>query len=267
MRPFQVLLLITFAFFACHHTLATATEIIPSKSSALTSPDSTVLDLRPHAGRFLRIANAAEAGNDAEDDPELDSTDTEERGILSSIQSKISSMKEKFSMSRKWRKWANTGQSDDAVKKELGLEGLSGTALTTHKNYKYYQKFAYKAEGLKLNGWVYDDISTYDVWKMLGLEKMIEKGVNFKNTPEYRTYQRYVRKYDDSNAIAPERHTLKFTGSDQEKMAKTDVWIAENRPKWFVKKMLGLKGMQKKQRVNDPDYKYYERYLQATGQH
>ncbi|KAG7385576.1 hypothetical protein PHYBOEH_008990 [Phytophthora boehmeriae] len=260
---FHVVLLTAFLLLA----LVTVKDFARAKTTAVGLPKtrsilSTVAtDDGVNATRRLRSANNIETEDDV--GSALESTDAEDRGIFSSIGSKLTKAKEKLKMSAKWRSWAIKGEKDDYVKKALGLEGLSGTALTSHKNYKYFQKFTYKKEGRQLDRWIYDDVPTYNVWKKLGLDNVPREQIS--KTPQYKTYVRYVNKYADDYLWYPEKHSIKFIGSPLEKTAKAEIWAKGRRSKSFVKKMLGLKDMQKKQRQNDPDYEYYKHYLSIVG--
>ncbi|KAG7388736.1 hypothetical protein PHYBOEH_007759 [Phytophthora boehmeriae] len=210
----------------------------------MVSPDIPPLDRSTAPGydrirreRSLRVDKTTRA--DGEHHPASGTADIEDRGFLSSLQLKLSSAKENVLLSSKAREWANNGKADDYVKSALGLEGLSGTALTSHKNFKYFQKFQSKLESRKVNGWLYDDVPSYDVWIKLGLDKIPEDKI--KSTTEYKTYKRYVNTYADHYEYFPQKHALKFTGTNAEKTAKT------------------------KQRQHDPEYKYFEYFLKLTG--
>ncbi|OWZ10610.1 RxLR effector protein, partial [Phytophthora megakarya] len=119
--------------------------------------------------RLLRIA-ASVSGD--EEKTTLNSIEGEDRGILSSLRSKVVSAKEKVSMSMKLKRWAKNDESLDEVQKLLSMEGLSGTALTSHKNYKYLKQYLYNRQGEELKHMVFQDLSTFEVWKKLGLDTL-----------------------------------------------------------------------------------------------
>ncbi|OWZ05067.1 Avirulence (Avh) protein [Phytophthora megakarya] len=66
-------------------------------------------------------------------------------------------------------RWADKHKSDDFVKGKLKLNGLSGDALTGHKNYKFFEKFVFLKEYNRLRAWEKAGASTFAVWTELGL--------------------------------------------------------------------------------------------------
>ncbi|KAG7386064.1 hypothetical protein PHYBOEH_008793 [Phytophthora boehmeriae] len=157
------------------------TECALAKSALVVSPkklSTSSIDSGLTSRRRLRTNNNI-------DSDKLDAAKTEDRGIFSSIQTTLSKAKEKASMALKRTSWVNKGLSDDEALKKLGMEGLSGVKLTSHPNYKYFQKFQYKKEGRQLDNYVFDDVPTYDVWKKLGLESVHRD--KLATTTEYKT--------------------------------------------------------------------------------
>ncbi|KAL4152389.1 hypothetical protein PRNP1_009320 [Phytophthora ramorum] len=105
---------------------------------------------------------------------------------------------EKLGKNVKVRWWLETEKTDDYVLKALNLKGLRGSDLTTNANYKYFLKFAKKAESYRLNKWLRKDFPTYQVWKELGLQGVRTVELNqIKNTKNFRIYKRYVNEFDD----------------------------------------------------------------------
>ncbi|OWZ05604.1 RxLR effector protein [Phytophthora megakarya] len=65
-------------------------------------------------------------------------------------------------------RWADADKSDDFVKQKLKLNGLSGDALKSNKNYKYFKQFVDIKEGNQRDVWLKQEVSTSDVWTKLG---------------------------------------------------------------------------------------------------
>ncbi|OWY96996.1 RxLR effector protein, partial [Phytophthora megakarya] len=125
--------------------------------------------------------------------PSIDSAlpnvkDSDERGILSNLKTNLGD----------WSKttyWAVLGKSDDYVKKKLGLQTLTGTALTNHPNYRLLTKFRYKIEGRMLGTWFEERLTLNGAWARLKLNQVDQTRV--MQTDAYKTYMRYVQMYDD----------------------------------------------------------------------
>ncbi|OWZ14408.1 hypothetical protein PHMEG_00012123 [Phytophthora megakarya] len=190
----------------------------------------------------------------------IDEVDTskEDRGIFSSIKYNVAN-------AAKLEFWVSGGKSDNYVIKRLGMDGLTGTALTSHPNYQILQKFRYKHEGRKLDGWLWGDQLTLDgAWVRLGLDKVSSSSV--MNTDAYRTYVRFVRKYDDlvyDNGFF--RPPTVYGGNDAQMRAKVIVWAGERRPTWYVKQMLQLGNLEKAKMNADPDLTYFYLFLRMKN--
>ncbi|OWY90163.1 RxLR effector protein, partial [Phytophthora megakarya] len=145
----------------------------------------------------------------------------------------------------------------------LGLQTLTGTALTNHPNYRLLAKFRYKVEGRMLDKWYDHGVTLHGAWTRLGLDRISQSTV--MQSDAYKTYVRYVRRYDGQiywhkNSIF--EPPIEYGGSHAELMAKVKVWAAADRPKWYVKEMLQL---EKATMKTDPDYKYYLKFLELRG--
>ncbi|OWZ02183.1 Avirulence (Avh) protein [Phytophthora megakarya] len=166
----------------------------------------------------------------------------------------------------KLKRWAKNDKSLDEVQKLLSMEGLSGTALTSHKNYKYLKQYLYNRQGEELKHMVFQDLSTFEVWKKLGLDTLSKNPtVILKDTEKYNLYKRYVNYFDKDYSLTPSDHKLKFDGSIAEKTAKVEIWAEKRVSVEHVKEMLGLRKLGLKQLERDPDYPFYVMYLKKTG--
>lgn len=148
-------------------TLTTADEVSQIKITSVTSPDERFNGAV--GGRLLRTSNTIDS----------DPTNSEEKALPSFITSRIT----------RWRikTWITAKKSDNYVKRVLGMEGLTGAALTSHPKSKTYQKF-------KLGDWLKKDTSTAQVWDDLGMAALREADV--PNADGFGTYFLYMLAYD-----------------------------------------------------------------------
>eukprot|EP00644_Phytophthora_capsici_P000574 jgi/Phyca11/21370/fgenesh1_pg.PHYCAscaffold_93_\ len=150
----------------------------------------------------------------------------EERGLWTELKSGVKTA---------W--WSRTGKSDAYVKAKLKLTGLDDAAMKSNKNYHTYQVYLYKAEGLKLDKWVYENMDTPSkVWNRFGLDQMTS--AQRKGSPKLQTYEHFVKKYDD--AVYKHGFAFHFPESKPEMESTLRIWGATNRPESYVKKLLKI---------------------------
>uniref|UniRef100_H3GN01 RxLR effector protein n=1 Tax=Phytophthora ramorum TaxID=164328 RepID=H3GN01_PHYRM len=171
--------------------------------------------------------------------------------------------------------WLETEKTDDYVLKALNLKELRGSDLTKNANYKYFLKFAKKAESYRLNKWVRKKFSTYQVWKELGLQKVrtVEQLNQIRNTKEFGIYKRFVNEFDDDvlRSVAgynPPKVVVDRGAPKAEMTARVEIMAEAKRPMVYAKLALGLtvpgkpgvtlKGEALK---NHDDYGYFELFL------
>ncbi|KAG6616557.1 putative secreted RxLR effector protein [Phytophthora cinnamomi] len=197
-----------------------------------------------NGNRLLRVAGT-------------DSSDAEDRGLISSVKSITSNIK----TSTKTSYWAKVGRTNAQVREKLGLVGLTGKALAEHPNYGAYSSFLYKQEGEKLNRWLSDNKQTEDVWKSLRLDQMTAKQREVSDA--LRIYKRYALKFDnkvDHNLDSLfERAVSVGKNSDDEMAVKIRLWVDKGRTPYFVRRVLGLP------RKNYENDKYFKAFMIASG--
>ncbi|ETP23265.1 hypothetical protein F441_03595 [Phytophthora nicotianae CJ01A1] len=164
MRPTQALVATLIVLFVCSNAILAARS--PKMSTI-------VADQR----RLLKSDHIIEAENET----------AAERGFWSTLGKNI-----------KVLYWLETRQADDAVMKKLHLDGLSGPALTAHKNYKFYEKFAKMALDIRLSKRLQKDTSTYRVWTELGFGKLTKASdlAGIIGSDNFQIYARYVTRFD-----------------------------------------------------------------------
>ncbi|KAL4170193.1 hypothetical protein KRP22_011097 [Phytophthora ramorum] len=144
--------------------------------------------------------------------------------------------------------WLETEKTDDYVLKALNLKGLSGSDLTKNDNYKYFLKFAKKAESYRLNKWLRNDFPTYEAWKELGLQKVrtIEQLNQIRNTKEFGIYKRFVNEFDDyvyRSMVAgynPPKVMVVSGAAKAEMTARVEIMAEAKRSEAYAKVALGL---------------------------
>ncbi|OWZ08144.1 RxLR effector protein [Phytophthora megakarya] len=245
MRPYQVLL------------VTVVIVLVSNVYTAATEPKLAPTDIHSRT-RSLRIIKSSER---------IDASSTEERAVLSTLRNKFNDLGNEFKVIR----WATSGKSDNYVLNKLGLKGLSGTALKTHKNYKIYESFLDNVIKHQLTKWVTEGRSTSTVWGILGLDKVPVK--NLVTTKEFVVYFRYVKLFD-SEAMRnwglsklPEMVGLSKT----EMTVKSRIW-AQTRTgakttkeakhiDAYVKMALELEGLSDRAIKKSSNYIYYKSYL------
>ncbi|KAG6584771.1 RxLR effector protein [Phytophthora cinnamomi] len=156
--------------------------------------------------------------------------------------------------------WSATGQSEDYVKAALGLKGLKESALKTHPNYKYLEKFRYKAEGRMLDVWFEDGYSTQSIWEYYKLENIPE--AQLATNAGFKIYYRYAKMYD--SAIFNHKNSIfeppiYYGGTPRELNVKVRIWAEKHRPRWYVEEMLEIDSATRK---NNP---YFQKFLELRG--
>ncbi|KAH7481933.1 hypothetical protein KRP22_011103 [Phytophthora ramorum] len=144
--------------------------------------------------------------------------------------------------------WLETEKTDDYVLKALKLKGLSGSDLTKNDNYKYFLKFARKAESNRLNKWLRKDFPTYEAWKELGLQKVrtIEQLNQIRSTKEFAVYKRYVNEFDDyvyRSMVAgfnPPKVMVARGAPEAEMTARVEIMAEAKRSEAYAKLALGM---------------------------
>ncbi|GMF28859.1 unnamed protein product [Phytophthora lilii] len=155
--------------------------------------------------------------------------------------------------------WLQAGKSIKYVKKELGLRGLTESALLASPKYKFYEKYVSR----QLDEWLKEGRSglpTHVVWSDLGLSRVV-------TADAYNVYVRYANMYDDQlyQLVRSGSEPLIVVGgfSEIEMIAKVRLWAEAKRPKWYVKKLLGIEN---KSEAKVATNEYYQLYLKLTQQ-
>ncbi|OWZ01218.1 RxLR effector protein, partial [Phytophthora megakarya] len=180
--------------------------------------------------RSLRVDNSGDGRGD-----------TEER--VGNIFSKVSN----FFKNNNAIRWADAAKSDDFVKKKFKLTGLSGVALTGHKNYKHFEKFVEIKTSNQLDAWLKADKSTVAVWRELGLGSIStwDDLMNAAHTDAFKIYQRYVDSFDNNAVInaAFKGKPIPVWSSDTswtERIARMVNWKANKKSEKHIMLMLGF---------------------------
>ncbi|KAG7380806.1 hypothetical protein PHYPSEUDO_006766 [Phytophthora pseudosyringae] len=122
-------------------------------------------------GRFLlltafalltTLARSADSGAGRQLLRVADATDAEERGLP--VPSFIKSGVTKWKTNARVSSWIKKQRSDKYVLTKLGLNGLTGEALTKNANFETFQKF-------KVGGWLKQRATTTEAWDNLGLDR------------------------------------------------------------------------------------------------
>ncbi|POM74916.1 Avirulence protein (Avh) [Phytophthora palmivora] len=148
--------------------------------------------------------------------------------------------------------WREMGKSDEYVKKKLGLQGLSGEELTSHKNYPRFVKHLDTVEKHKLWDIARGGFSTYS------------KG----NTEAFRIYKRFVGIFDENmdntlhSGYKPPKKIDK-NATPIEMYARAQVWAESKTDDVYVRMILGLENVKNDKLVMKPTYKYYKHYRDA----
>ncbi|KAE8966549.1 hypothetical protein PR003_g29399 [Phytophthora rubi] len=230
-RLTKLLLVVTASIFATSCAIATESDR-DEFSSVVGGSDN----------RRILLRGAAEAGADNED-----------RGL--------------FSWAR-LQYWLETGTSKSDVKKALGLAGLEDDALKAAPNFIYYEDFVYARRGRILENWLDNGITTQRVWRHYGLP-VDDIPAALKGTDNYKNFMRYAKMEDDkifNLKNSDKKVTIERGGSPAEMEAKLDTWVLAKRPNWYVKYMLDLDHRARNAYLNSKYYRYYEKFLERTGQ-
>ncbi|KAF4147618.1 hypothetical protein GN958_ATG03191 [Phytophthora infestans] len=222
--------------------------LVPLVTVFMTAAESGRLNTPHYYERLLRGTNKAET----------DPFDTEERGVFSSIKSMGTSIK-------KWAKtkyWAETGKSDDYVKQKLGLRDVPEAALKSSPKYKVYQQFLHKQEGVQMDDKIRSGMQTETFWNDLGLSGI--DAARRESTDAYRKYVRFTNRFDskaEGRMFSQFEMIVKPGKTDEEVTTRMKTWAASDRSPTFAKRMLGLNGLGKDKRKEEPLNKYFEYFL------
>ncbi|ETN13629.1 hypothetical protein PPTG_08384 [Phytophthora nicotianae INRA-310] len=102
------------------------------------------------------------------------------------------------------------------------------------------QEFVTKAEEYRLNKWLTNGETTYDVWTKLKLEDIPIDELN--QFPAFKTYVKYAQQFDDDayrNWRAYD-HPQMVGNSEKEMSVKLWLWAEHKRPDEYVRMALGL---------------------------
>ncbi|KAL4170191.1 hypothetical protein KRP22_011095 [Phytophthora ramorum] len=183
---------------------------------------------------------------------------------------------EKLGKNAKVRWWLETEKTDDYVLKALNLKGLTGSDLTKNANYKYFLKFAKKAESNRRAMWLRKDFPTYQVWKELGLQRVrtVEQLNQIRNTKVFAVYKRYVNEFDNyvyRSMVAgynPPKVMVARGAPKAEMTARVEIMAEAKRSELYAKVALGLtvpgrRGTTLKGEAlkKHDDYGYFELFL------
>ncbi|OWZ18212.1 RxLR effector protein [Phytophthora megakarya] len=142
-------------------------------------------------------------------------------------------------------RWAEAGKSDDFVKKQLKLRGLSGDALKAHKNYNYFERFEGRRDVIRLERWMTTEASTYSVWTQQGLGYIntwddLKKAMD---TDAFKLYMSYGKYFDTIAHLNMAIKPVPVIGSDaswMEKVVRILSWKHTDKPEEYVMKILGF---------------------------
>ncbi|KAH7489213.1 Secreted RxLR effector protein [Phytophthora ramorum] len=152
-------------------------------------------------------------------------TDEEERGILTGVK-----------MAVKTTYWAQMQKSEDFVKKALKLDGLTKGAMKANPKYKYYQKYVYKAQGVEMDNWAFNEVNPTTIWNKLGLGTM--SVAQREGSDALKIYARYARKYD--SVVYHSGYKAYTPSTDAEMDVLLRVWAQADRSTDYVRKRLGI---------------------------
>ncbi|OWZ05068.1 RxLR effector protein [Phytophthora megakarya] len=174
-------------------------------------------------------------------------------------------------MESKVVRWADADKSDDFVKQKLKLNGLSGDALKSNKNYKYFKQFVDIKEGNQRDVWLKQEVSTSDVWTKLGFGnvKTQEELTKASGTDAFQVYLRYADSVDN-RAVAKSYNkeeivpVISVDSSWAEKKARMESWVKANKPAAYVMMVLGLHDLSPAAVKSNKNLKLFAEYLQTN---
>lgn len=141
--------------------------------------------------------------------------------------------------------WAETGASDGYVRKALKLTNLDEAAVKSNKYYAYYVD---KTEWYKIIKWLQKDVSTFQVWKTLNLDRITKSSQlhSVRNTDAFRVYSRYVKHFNNAviskldNGYQPDRVLVERGASDAEMSARALIMANAGIKDDYTQVLLGL---------------------------
>ncbi|KAG6947438.1 hypothetical protein JG688_00015560 [Phytophthora aleatoria] len=263
-----------------HRVLLVTLFTLLATSSALVATQETSISRRPKRRQQGKIAKTSDekASATIHDDP----TDADERA--NPISKLLSEISDKIPLSWKIRGWLERGKPVEYVQEKMGMKGLEGVELTTHKNFPRLERYANKLEEYTIWDLVRRDITTTQWWnrvevnqKVTRKEGMTNKEIlaelkKVQNTNEFQRYKRYAIAFDDhiislfgSGYYRPTRFIDK-DATPVEKMARAQVWAEKKRRPEHVKEFLGLLKADEAMLKNDPYFQFYLQELHRIQQ-
>ncbi|KAF4038426.1 hypothetical protein GN244_ATG09452 [Phytophthora infestans] len=196
--------------------------LVPLVTVFMTAAESGRLNTPHYYERLLRGTNKAET----------DPFDTEERGVFSSIKSMGTSIK----------KWAKTKSCFEVESQVQSLPAVSTQAGGC-------------SDGRQ-------DTQTETFWNDLGLSGI--DAARRESTDAYRKYVRFTNRFDskaEGRMFSQFEMIVKPGKTDEEVTTRMKTWAASDRSPTFAKRMLGLNGLGKDKRKEEPLNKYFEYFL------
>ncbi|EEY55666.1 secreted RxLR effector peptide protein, putative [Phytophthora infestans T30-4] len=258
------------------YLLAGTNALLPPGGVSASLLDYSIVTDRNDVGRerSLRLTETTEEKDSGvgEDGPK---TADERSNPISNL---FSQMRDKLSLYFKTETWLELGKSSEYVKRKLGLEGLQGTKLTSHKNYKRWVKYSHRLEKNQLLAKAQRKYSTFKVWNEAGLEKITGKKVwngmpaqeaidvlkSIQSSDSFKYYQCYITMYDGyminlfgSGYYRPDRF-IDERATAVEKMARAYIWADNGIDERYVREFLGLLRKKDDEVLKNPYYRFYK---------
>ncbi|OWZ22789.1 RxLR effector protein [Phytophthora megakarya] len=170
--------------------------------------------------------------------------------------------------------WSKSGKSVSFVKKELGLENLSGVAFKEAKNFQYYDDFVIS----QLPIWTKKQLTPDEVIAQLGLQGL--SGTALKTNPNFKYYEEFLKTQilvweKDMLAVddvllrlnlntltgATRTEAVNFKYYNEFVINQMKSWMANNVPVDDVMVKLNLNGLSGDDFLNHPNYPYYKSFV------
>ncbi|GMF09962.1 unnamed protein product [Phytophthora lilii] len=119
----------------------------------------------------------------------------------------------------------------------------------------------------RLNGWLKQRLSTYDIWVKLNLERM--RPTTRRQNVAYKIYRDYVNVMDDFIVMLkadgfPIPDLISKNPSFTELQQKTIIWTSAKRPEWYVKFSLGLNRLDENALKEATNYRFLKYYQEGV---
>ncbi|POM58956.1 Secreted RxLR effector peptide protein [Phytophthora palmivora] len=152
--------------------------------------------------------------------------------------------------------WTRNKLTPDEVLAQLGLQGLSGTALISNRDFKHYDNFM-KTQILV---WGKEDLPVDDAVVLLGLNTLT--GNARKDAANYKYYEEFlgnqlVKWLENGDEVDDVLARLKLNFIK----AKLRVWAMKDVDPTTVQNKLGMGGLQGEALERHPNYKFLDRYI------